>query len=158
MENTNTEPVLIYTDGCCLGNPGPGGYGVVLSHAGRTKELSGGFRLTTNNRMEIFAAIIALEALKGKQSVKLYSDSQYLVKAMEEGWAAKWQRQGWKRNSKEYAVNPDLWERLLAIKAKHRVGFFWVKGHAGHPENERCDVLAKQGASLPELPPDPGYP
>lgn len=150
--------LIIHTDGCCLGNPGPGGYGVVLRQGERVKELSGGFRRTTNNRMEIYAAIMALEALKGRQKVDLYTDSQYVVKAIEEGWARKWKRQHWMRNSKEAAVNPDLWERLLQACDAHQVTFKWVRGHSGDAGNERCDVLAKAAAKLPDLPPDPGYP
>jgi ribonuclease HI len=149
--------ITIHTDGCCLGNPGPGGYGVVLRQGERVKELSGGFRRTTNNRMEILAAIVGLEALKGPQTVHLFSDSQYVVKAMEEGWVRKWKRQHWMRNSKEAAVNPDLWERLLKACEGHRVTFKWVRGHSGDPGNERCDVLAKEAAKQPNLPPDTGY-
>jgi ribonuclease HI len=158
-ENEDLQTTLIiHTDGCCLGNPGPGGYGVVLRQGERVKELSGGFRRTTNNRMEIFAAIAALEALKGRQKVELYTDSQYVVKAIEEGWARKWKRQNWMRNPKEAAVNPDLWERLLKACEMHRVTFKWVRGHAGNAGNERCDVLAKAAAKQADLPPDPGYP
>ncbi len=152
-----SDRITIYGDGCCLGNPGPGGYGVVMRQGERVKELSGGFRKTTNNRMEILAAIIGLEALKGRQKVDLYSDSQYVVKAMEEGWALKWRRQNWMRNSKDAAVNPDLWERLLRICTEHTVKFHWVKGHAGNRDNERCDVLAKEAAQKPDLEPDLGY-
>jgi len=152
-----TPSITIHADGCCLGNPGPGGYGVVMRQGERLLELSGGFRKTTNNRMEILAAIIGIEALKGKQKATLYSDSQYVVKAMKEGWAVKWRRQNWMRNSKEPAINPDLWERLLQAKAGHQITFQWVKGHAGNPDNERCDQLAKAAASRENLPPDSGY-
>jgi ribonuclease HI len=151
------EIIIIFADGCCLGNPGPGGYGVVMRQGDRVKELSGGFRKTTNNRMEILGAIVGLEALKGPQKVELFSDSQYVVKAMEEGWAVKWRRQNWMRNSKEAAVNPDLWERMLSVCALHSVKFRWVKGHAGNRDNERCDVLAKAAAEQKDLPPDTGY-
>ena len=138
--------VAIYTDGGCIDNPGPGGYGAILLHKDRRKELSGGFRRTTNNRMEILAAIKALEALKGKCCVTIYSDSQYLVNAIEQGWASRWQSHGWWRNRKERAINPDLWECLLSLVDKHEVRFKWVRGHAGHPENERADELARTAA------------
>jgi ribonuclease HI len=151
------KEVTIYTDGACIGNPGPGGYGVVLIYGDTRKELSGGFRLTTNNRMEIFAAIVGLESLKSRCSVRLYSDSQYLVNAMMQGWAERWQANGWKRNKKERAINPDLWERMLDLCAMHDVEFIWVKGHAGIRENERCDRLSWQAANQKNLPPDTGY-
>ena len=149
--------ITIYTDGACLGNPGPGGYGVVLLHGAARKELSGGRRRTTNNRMEISAAIVGLEALKERSQVILYSDSGYLVNAVEQGWARKWRANGWKRNKKDKALNPDLWARLLDLCESHEVEFRWVKGHAGVPENERCDQLATQVAKLPNLPPDAEY-
>jgi ribonuclease HI len=155
MEEVNR--VTIYTDGACLGNPGPGGYGIVLLYQDHKKELSGGYRKTTNNRMEIMAAIVGLEALKKKCEVKLYSDSEYLVKAMSKGWAKRWQASGWKRNKREKAVNPDLWEKLLQLCEYHEVQFSWVKGHAGTPENIRCDKLAIQAAQQPDLPVDEGY-
>jgi ribonuclease HI len=149
--------VTIYTDGACLGNPGPGGYGAILLYQGHKKELSGGYRNTTNNRMEIMAAIVGLEALKGKCKVMLYSDSEYLVKAVSRGWAQRWRAKGWKRSKREKAFNPDLWERLLQLCAYHEVQFSWVKGHAGTPENMRCDELAVQAAQRPGLPVDEGY-
>ncbi len=149
--------VTVYTDGACLGNPGPGGYGVILLYQGRKRELSGGYRKTTNNRMEIMAAVVGLESLKEKCSVTLYSDSQYLVKAMSKGWVHKWQANGWKRNKGEHALNPDLWKRLLRLSERHDVQFSWVKGHAGSPENIRCDELAMQAAKQPNLPVDEGY-
>jgi ribonuclease HI len=155
MEEVNR--VTIYTDGACLGNPGPGGYGIVLLYQDHKKELSGGYRKTTNNRMEIMAAIVGLEALKKKCEVKLYSDSEYLVKAMSKGWAKRWQASGWKRNKREKAVNPDLWQKLLQLCEYHEVQFSWVKGHAGTPENIRCDKLAIQAAQQPDLPVDEGY-
>jgi len=136
--------VTIYTDGACSGNPGPGGYGVVLLHKSHRKELSGGEAQTTNNRMEMLAAIVGLEALKEPCQVALYSDSKYLVDAIEKGWAKRWQQNNWMRNKKDLALNPDLWERLLNLLTKHEVTFNWVKGHAGNPENEHCDVLARQ--------------
>ena len=134
--------VQVYTDGACSGNPGPGGWGAVLRYNGVEKELSGGERETTNNRMELCAVIFALEALKEPCEVELYSDSQYVCNALKLGWAKKWQAQGWMRNKKEKAQNPDLWERLLRQYDRHQVEINWVKGHAGHPENERCDKLA----------------
>ena len=149
--------VTIYTDGACLGNPGPGGYGAILFYQGRKKELSGGYRKTTNNRMEIMAAIFGLEALKEKCKVTLHSDSEYLVKAMSRGWAQRWQANRWKRSKREKVLNPDLWERLLKLCEYHEVQFSWIKGHAGTPENIRCDELAMQAAQLPNLPSDDGY-
>ncbi len=136
------KKVEIFTDGACSGNPGPGGYGVVLRYNGAEKELSGGEALTTNNRMELTAAIVGLSALKEKCIVTLYSDSKYLVDAINCGWARKWRENGWMRNKRDAAQNPDLWERLLELLDMHEVSLVWVKGHAGHPENERCDRLA----------------
>src|SRR3990172_4969915 len=154
MEKTKVE---IYTDGACNRNPGPGGYGAVLLHGGRRREISGGFSLTTNNRMEILAAIAGLEALKYSCEVTLYSDSEYLVNAMTLGWAKRWRQNGWRRNEEEMAKNADLWERLLKVSETHDVKFVWVKGHAGHRENERCDELARITASKPHLPLDQRY-
>lgn len=154
----STQPqIIIHTDGACLGNPGPGGYGVILDHQGRRKELSGGYALTTNNRMELLAAIIGLEALKQPCDVTLYSDSRYLVDAIEKGWATRWRRNGWMRNKREAAVNPDLWERLLNLLDQHAAELHWVRGHSGHPDNERCDALASSAARGKNLPTDPGY-
>lgn len=152
-----SKNVTIYTDGGCINNPGPGGYGVVLLYGDRRRELSGGFRLTTNNRMEIMAAIAGLSALRESCRVTLHSDSQYLVNAIEQGWAARWQENGWKRNRKEMALNPDLWEELLNLCEKHKVTFKWVRGHAGNEENERCDELAQAMARSSDLPPDLEY-
>jgi ribonuclease HI len=149
--------VTIYTDGASVGNPGPGGYGVVMLYGQHRKELSGGFRLTTNNRMELFAAIVGLEALTSRCSVKLYSDSLYLVNGMRDGWALRWRSRGWWRTTKHKAVNPDLWARLLDAAEHHDVEFLWVKGHAGNRENERCDRLAEGAATGKNLPPDEGY-
>jgi len=149
--------VTLYTDGGCEPNPGAGGYGVVLTCGNQAKELSGGFKLTTNNRMELYAAIAGLEALKTPCRVRLLSDSRYLVDAMTQAWAKRWQANGWWRTKRERAVNADLWERLLALCERHSVAFEWVKGHAGHEQNERCDVLAMQALKLPDLPEDPGY-
>lgn len=149
--------VEIYTDGGCEPNPGVGGYGVVLRHGKRRTELSGGFRRTTNNRMEILAAIAGLEMLKLRCQVTIYSDSQYLVKAIMSGWAARWKKNGWWLNKTERAKNVDLWDRLLELCAKHEVEFRWVKGHAGHAENERCDTLSMLALRKPDLPLDQGY-
>lgn len=134
--------VDIYTDGACRGNPGAGGWGAVLVCDGREKELSGGEAVTTNNRMELMAAISALSALKVPCEVTLTSDSKYLVDAIEKGWAVSWREKGWRRADKSPALNPDLWEKLLRLLEIHKVTFVWVKGHAGHPYNERCDALA----------------
>ena len=147
------KKITIYTDGACSGNPGPGGYGAVLIYGQHRKEFSGYEPETTNNRMEITAVLVALEALKEPCAVELYSDSRYVVDAVEKGWSARWQQNGWMRNKKEAALNTDLWERMLELLAKHKVNFHWVKGHAGHPENERCDQLAReaiQAATLAE--------
>ncbi len=138
--------VTIYTDGACSGNPGPGGYGTVLIYNAHRKEISEGFKQTTNNRMEINGVIAGLEALKRPCSVTLYSDSRYVVDAIEKGWAARWRRNNWMRNKEEPALNADLWERLLVLLEKHNVKFNWVKGHAGNKENERCDELARKAA------------
>ena len=136
------KKVEIFTDGACSGNPGPGGYGVILRYGEHEKELSGGEAETTNNRMELTAAIEGLGCLKERCEVTLYSDSKYLIDAIEKGWVYKWRENGWMRNKKEKAQNPDLWEKLLDLLKKHEVEFVWVKGHDGHPENERCDKLA----------------
>ena len=134
--------VEIFSDGACSGNPGPGGYGTILRYGKHEKELSGYAAETTNNRMEMLGAIAGLEALKPPCQVRLISDSQYLVKGMTE-WIDGWQRKGWKNSKKEEVANRDLWERLLELAKKHQVEWVWVKGHAGHLENERCDELAR---------------
>lgn len=134
--------VEIFTDGACSGNPGPGGWGAVLRYKSTEKEISGGEANTTNNRMEITAVIEALAMLKEPCNVTLYSDSQYVCNALTKGWAKKWKANNWMRNKTDPALNPDLWERLLTLYDKHNVTIVWVKGHAGHPENERCDKLA----------------
>lgn len=155
-----TEPrreVEIYTDGACLGNPGPGGYGVVLLYGDHRKELAAGYRLTTNNRMEMMGAIVGLQSLNAPCRVTLYTDSQYVVNAMMKGWARKWRANRWMRNKQEKAVNPDLWETLLQLCDQHDVTFKWVRGHAGNVENERCDQLAVQAAKQAELLIDAGY-
>lgn len=134
--------VTIYTDGACSGNPGPGGYGAILMYGQHKKELSGGDPNTTNNRMELMGVITALKALNRPCQVDLYTDSQYVVNAIEKGWAKKWQANGWMRNKKDKALNPDLWQSLLNLLEIHQVTFHWVKGHAENPYNNRCDELA----------------
>ena len=134
--------VEIFCDGACSGNPGPGGYGAILRYNGHEKELSGGERETTNNRMELGGAIAALESLKRPCRVVLTTDSQYLVKGMTE-WLAGWVKKGWINSRKEPVLNRDLWERLLALANVHSIEWVWVRGHDGHPENERCDELAR---------------
>lgn len=136
------KKVEIFTDGACSGNPGPGGWGAILRYNTIEKEISGGALQTTNNRMEITAVIEALALLKEPCDVTLYSDSQYVCNALTKGWAKKWKANNWMRNKNEPALNPELWERLLELYDKHKVTVVWVKGHAGHPENERCDRLA----------------
>ena len=149
--------VLIYTDGSALDNPGPGGYGVVLRYKGHRKELSGGFRLTTNNRMELLACIEGLKALKQACSVVLYSDSKYVVEGMTKGWAQRWQANGWRLADGETVKNADLWRKLLRLCAQHDVEFRWVRGHSGNRENQRCDRLAAAAAQGRDLPADRGY-
>ena len=146
------QEVTIYTDGACRGNPGPGGYGIILEYTagGKTyrKELSQGYRSTTNNRMEVLAAVEALNALKVPCKVELYSDSQYLVKAINEGWLNNWVKRGWYRDQKrtEKAKNVDIWKKLIEAMKPHEVSFHWVKGHAANPNNNRCDELAVEAA------------
>ncbi len=136
------KKVEIYTDGACSGNPGPGGWGAVLVYAGHEKELSGGERETTNNRMELTAVIEALSALREPCEVTLTSDSKYVIDALVLGWAEGWRARGWRKADKSPALNADLWARLLDLVRIHRMTYVWVKGHAGHPYNERCDRLA----------------
>ena len=136
------KKVEIFTDGACSGNPGPGGWGAVLRFGGREKELCGGDDDTTNNRMELTACIEALSALKEPCEVTLTTDSQYVVNGMTKGWASSWQKNGWIKSDKKPVQNPDLWEKLLELSKLHKLTFVWIKGHAGHPENERCDALA----------------
>ena len=157
MEN-DRPAIFLYTDGSSSGNPGPGGYGVILKCGSLVKEMSGGFVRTTNNRMELLAVITGLEAVRWQNArVEVYSDSSYVVNAVNEGWLREWERKGWKK-----VKNPDLWQRFLAVYRLHRVTFHWIKGHTGHPENERCDALAVAAgagafASGAELPVDEGY-
>lgn len=145
--------IIIYTDGSSRGNPGPGGYGTVLMYKGHRKELSEGFRKTTNNRMELLAVIKGLEALKViNADVLIYSDSKYVVDAVEKGWLWNWQKKGYKGKK-----NSDLWRQFIPLYKQQKVKFKWVKGHAGIPENERCDQLAVAAATEPDLPPDKGF-
>lgn len=134
--------VEIFTDGACSGNPGPGGWGAILRYKGHEKELCGGESDTTNNRMELTAVIKALETLNEPCTVKLTTDSKYVADGLQKGWAKSWQKNGWKKADKKPALNSDLWQRLLELCDIHDVEIYWVKGHAGHPENERCDALA----------------
>lgn len=152
------KKVEIYTDGSSLGNPGPGGWGAVLKYGNHRKELSGGYKLTTNNRMELMAAIEALKALKNGETlaVKLHTDSSYLANAIKKGWLEKWKANNWKRKTKT-VPNSDLWIRLLELLTKHKIEFVWVPAHTGIPENEKCDELAKGAASSAGLPDDNGY-
>ena len=136
------KKIEIFTDGACSGNPGPGGWGAVLRYNGVEKELSGGEKETTNNRMELTAVIAALKALKEPCEVILTTDSKYVCDSVINGWVYSWQKNNWRKSDKKPALNVDLWEQLLVMLEKHKVTFNWVKGHAGHPENERCDKLA----------------
>lgn len=142
----SSKRVVIYSDGACLGNPGPGGYGTVLLAGEHRKELSAGYALTTNNRMELLGAIVGLEALKRPSAVTLWSDSQYVVHALSKGWLASWQKRGWKTAGKQPVKNQDLWQRLLVAIGEHDIDWCWVRGHTGVPENERCDQLAMAAA------------
>jgi ribonuclease HI len=148
------KKIIVYTDGACSGNPGPGGFGAILMYDSREKELSGGFRNTTNNRMELMGAIAALETLKEPCDVTIVTDSQYLVNAVEKGWVYAWKENGWRKKDKKMALNIDLWERLLVSLSKHTVTFHWIRGHTGHVENERCDALAVAASLAPDLPED----
>ncbi len=147
----------IYTDGACSGNPGAGGYGVVMLYKGARKELSQGYKVTTNNRMEMLAVIKALEALKESCEVTLYSDSKYVVDSITKGWVYGWKKRGWVKSDKKKALNVDLWERMLPLLEKHKVEFVWVKGHADNVENERCDELARIALAEDNLLEDKNY-
>lgn len=149
--------VLIHTDGACLGNPGPGGWAAVMRYGDKERELSGGYSLTTNNRMELLAAIEALESLTRPCEVALYTDSRYLADAIEKKWLKGWLKNGWKTAAKKPVKNEDLWRRLIPLLEKHTVRFHWLRGHAGHQDNERCDVLARSAAQRTGLPRDPGF-
>ena len=151
METGST--IYLYTDGAASGNPGPGGWGAVLKCGPLRKEMSGGFRLTTNNRMELLAVIMGLEAIKWQNAtVEVWSDSSYVVNAITEGWLRNWIATGFKKKK-----NKDLWLRFQEVYSQHKVSFHWLKGHAGHPENERCDRLAVEAYGRPDLPEDEGY-
>ena len=136
------KTVEIYTDGACSGNPGPGGWGAILRYQGKERELSGGEAMTTNNRMELMGVISALEALKEPCTVELWSDSRYVIDALEKGWAKGWRRKGWIKADRKPALNADLWERLLDLGEKHELHYHWVRGHADNEYNNRCDALA----------------
>ena len=150
------KEVTIYTDGACSGNPGPGGYGIVLIYKKHRKEMSGGFARTTNNRMELLSAIIALETLNESCKVTLYSDSRYLVDAVTENWLWSWRQRNWTKADRTPVKNVDLWERYLKVQEHHKIAMVWVKGHAANAENNRCDELARTAAAREDLPEDPG--
>lgn len=153
MGETGKGSIFLFTDGACSGNPGPGGYAAILRYGRYEKEFSGGFRLTTNNRMELLAVITGLEAIRWEHAtVEVYSDSSYVVNAVTKGWLEKWVATGFLKKK-----NEDLWRRYMAASARHNVSFHWIKGHAGHPENERCDALAVAAYSKEGLPEDEGY-
>ena len=151
------KKVEIYTDGACKGNPGPGGWGAILRYNGHEKQISGGAHETTNNRMELTAVIEALRMLKEPCQVLLVSDSKYVCDALSKGWAEGWKKRGWKKADKQPALNPDLWDQLLTLTAQHQMQIQWIKGHAGHPENERCDRLATSAADSNARIPDIGF-
>lgn len=153
----NKKFIELYTDGACRGNPGKGGYGVILKYGDIEKELSAGYECTTNNRMELLAAITGLEALKVPCRVDLYTDSKYLADSIEKGWVYGWQKKGWKKADGKPALNVDLWQRMLRLLETHQVKIKWIKGHAGHPKNERCDALAVAAAEGENLLVDENY-
>jgi ribonuclease HI len=156
LKSAPAKQVVMFTDGACLGNPGPGGYGIVLLYGNHRRELSSGFSRTTNNRMELMAAIKGLEALKQPCRVALSADSQYLINGISKGWARAWRERGWRRRGK-VVPNWELWRDLLDLCDRHHVRWTWVEGHTGDVENERCDELAKAAALVDDLPPDVGY-
>ncbi|MDE5681868.1 MAG: ribonuclease HI, partial [Mailhella sp.] len=151
------KEVNLYSDGSCLGNPGKGGYGVILEFKGKKQELSEGFSLTTNNRMELSGVIAGLNKLKEACTVNIYTDSQYVAKAIKQGWLENWKKNGWKNSQKKPVKNQDLWMELDKALSRHNVTFNWIKGHAGHPENERCDELARTSANAENLAEDTGF-
>ena len=151
------KSVTVYSDGACHGNPGPGGYGVILDYAGVRRERSQGYRLTTNNRMELLGVITGIEALKEPCAVTVITDSLYVIKAFEQDWIGTWQRNGWRTGDRKPVKTVDLWRRLLEASAPHALKFQWVRGHAGHPENEHCDDLANEAATGATLLSDDGY-
>lgn len=157
LKSKKLPEVVIYSDGGAEPNPGRGGYGVILTHRSHKKELSQGYRHTTNNRMELMGVITGLEALKTRSKVKIYTDSRYVVDGIEKGWARKWKSKGWYRTKNEKAINADLWARLLELLEKHEVSFFWVRGHNGHAQNERCDTLATLALKRDNLEEDTGF-
>jgi len=151
------ERIQVFTDGGSIHNPGPGGYGVVILEGKGRREFSGGFRRTTNNRMELMGCIVALSRFSRPARILLRTDSQYVVNGIMKGWAKRWRERGWMRNAEEAAENSDLWEKLLELTERHDAIFEWIRGHAGHPENERCDELARAGSAGKNLPPDTKY-
>lgn len=151
------KSIEIYTDGACSGNPGAGGYGTVFLYGEHRKELSQGYKLTTNNRMEMLAVIVGLETLKERCNVTLYSDSKYVIDSIDKGWVYNWEKAGWKKAKSKEVPNRDLWQRLLPLLKKHEVNFVWVKGHSNNVENERCDLLARMSISRGDLLEDLGY-
>jgi len=156
--NTKEIPNIdLFSDGAAEPNPGKGGYGIILSWKGRRKEFSQGYKISTNNRMELLGVITGLEKIKTKAFVNVYTDSKYVIDGIENGWAEKWKANNWYKSNKEKAINIDLWERLLNLISQHEVKFNWVKGHAGHPENERCDYLATQAILSDNLIEDTGF-
>jgi ribonuclease HI len=146
VSDSELTTVEIFTDGACTGNPGPGGYGTILKSGDKIVELSAGYRRTTNNRMELLAVISGLQKLRFRCKVTLYTDSKYVANGIDLGWAKKWRANGWRKATGEPALNPDLWAVLLDLCGQHDIKFVWVKGHAGHPENERCDQLSVAAA------------
>jgi ribonuclease HI len=156
-EGEELKNIYIYTDGCCLGNPGKGGYGAILVYENKEKTIGQGYRKTTNNRMEMLACIEALKLLKVESEVELCSDSKYIVDGVNKGWAEKWQKNNWMRNKKDKAENIDLWTDLLKLNSKHIIKWVWVKGHSGHIYNERCDKIAKKYAESSSLLIDSNY-
>ena len=154
---TPAKTIAAYTDGSCLGNPGPGAWAAVLSYGEHERAISGGVCRTTNNRMELMAAIMALESLTEACRVDLYTDSRYLRDAVEKKWLRSWQKNGWRTADKKPVKNRDLWERLVPQLSRHNVAMHWVAGHSGHPQNEKVDLIARSLASQPGLPPDPGF-
>ncbi|MDY2588211.1 ribonuclease HI [Winogradskyella aquimaris] len=157
MKDKEIPYIELFTDGGAEPNPGKGGFGTILKHKGRQKEFFGGYEFTTNNRMELMAVIFGLEKIKTKAKVTVYSDSKYVIDSIEQGWALKWRQNNWIRRKNAYVLNKDLWERLLEVLEKHEVNFNWVKGHAGHIENERCDYLANLGIHSENKVKDDGY-
>jgi len=151
------KEVTIYTDGSSRGNPGPGGYGTLLIYQGKEKELSGGFAKTTNNRMEMMAALVGLQSLKEPCKVTVISDSKYLIDAMAKGWIHGWKKKGWSRGPNKPLKNADLWKLISGAIIGHQINWMWVKGHAGQTENERCDILATNAADEPNKPQDTGF-